>query len=172
MAISFSNDGATTSNATALGQTAGELQNGFGSGVTGSVYSAIFDAESQYSTAAAANDMIAAYLANSVWGIASDLAANSDWTCADTSSVISSLGGAGDVMPQFYCSGQPPYYTDCGMSGFGGVTIYDASSICPGQQLGYQGGISAFYSSFGSCPNLVLVDGGYGNGINANSLTC
>lgn len=33
MAISFSNDGATTSNATALGQTAGELQNGERHGV-------------------------------------------------------------------------------------------------------------------------------------------
>lgn len=137
------------------------------------------DAEPAYATPSATITMVDNYNGNTSSGLFSDIGYYGDngWTCDTVKQVLSAIGGTGVCMPQNYCDGNLGNYTACGLSGFLGVTVWDKTAeniptLCGTTGLGYQGGIDNFKSTFGSCPQQVLLVGGSDNNIDASKLTC
>jgi hypothetical protein len=175
---SFNNQGA---NAT-VGKQAAEIQNALVSNV--GALAPFLDAESDYASSSATITMVNNYNGNTSSGLFSDLAyyetkstgTGTDWNCTTLQKFLSVIGGTGVCVPQNYCIGNLGNYTACALSGFLGVTVWATEAENPtcgtGNSLGYQGGIDNFKSTFGACPQQVLLVGGSDNSIDASKLTC
>ncbi|MCL5064577.1 MAG: hypothetical protein M1600_05835 [Firmicutes bacterium] len=174
---SFNNQGA---NAT-VGTQAAKIQNALVSNV--GALAPFLDAEADYASSSATITMVDNYNGNTSSGLFSDLgyyetpSTGTDWNCTTLQKFLNAIGGTGVCVPQNYCDGNLGNYTACGLSGFFGVTVWDKAAeniptLCGTTGLGYQGGIDNFKSTFGSCPQQVLLVGGSDNNIDASKLTC
>jgi len=172
-AFSFNNQNASST----TGKQAAEIQNGVLAHV--GITAPFFDAEGGYDSPSATIDMVNSFNANYDGGLLSDMtySENMGWSCTTLQQFLETMGGAGSVLPQAYCTGQLPEYQNCGVSGgFLGVTVSSLAadtSLCGSTEaLGYQGGINQFYSLFKTCPSQVLVVGAWHAGIDSSTLTC